>query len=210
MADYTLRLVKGSELTFNEADNNFINAKTTGEFVGNQIIKPPSGFYVDQSFGSSSLTNSSVSATDLIRIYPFITGYSLNIDEINCWQTTATAISLSYVIYESDADNLPSGRLLETTPISSSAGTNPVSVSFSFNANQVYWVGMVTDGLATFRSVPQDSLRSLPYDRLNTTGVVNSLSVAYVAPGSAPSTWPSFSYTQATVGDGPKIYFRVA
>lgn len=210
MADYTLRNVKGSELTFTEADNNFINSRTTGRATGNGVIDPPSGFYIDQAVTAATQTTATSGGTNRLQITPFIVGHEFTIDQIACWQTSAGSIDISFVIYSTGTDGLPSSKLLETTPLTSAQYDNTVSTSFTFSAHTQYWVGLVTNGNETFRALQGAALRALPYDALNTTSQLNSLVLTTYAPGSAPSLWPTFSSTQMAAGNMIKVNFRAA
>lgn len=208
MSDYTLRNVKGSELTFTEADNNFINSRTTGQVTGNGVINPPSGFYVDQAVTGALQTT--VSKTASLHVSPFIIGHEFTIDQVACWQTSAGSCDISFVVYSADANGLPSSKLLETTPFASSQNQNSASTSFTFAAHTQYWVGLVTSSTETFRAVQAAALRALPYDALNTSAQFNALILTTYAPGSAPSLWPTFASTQLTGGDMVKVNFRAA
>ena len=209
MPDYTLRNVKGSELTFTEADNNFIASQTSGQLAACSVIAPVSGVYINQSFTGQDMTGIS-SQTNVIKLSPFYVGWDTTIDQVGVWQTSSGSQNLKVLIYSSNSNGLPETLLTSSSTITTSgAGDYTVSVSQSFNANTRYWVGTHTDGTQTFRGLAEAALKPLGVGTgLNTTAVCDHLN-STVAFGSAPSSW-TFSTSQLSTGGVISIGFRIA
>lgn len=209
MPDYTLRNVKGSELTFTEADNNFIASQTSGQLTACSVIAPVSGVYINQSFTGQDMTNI-LSQANVIILSPFYVGWDTTIDQVGVWQTSLGSGNLKVLIYSSNSNGLPETLLTSSSTITTSGtGGYTVSVSQSFNANTRYWVGTHTDGTQTFRGLAEAALKPLGVGTgLNTTAVCDHLS-STVTFGSAPSSW-TFSTSQLGNGGVISIGFRIA
>lgn len=209
MSDYVLRSVKGSPLTHNEVDNNFINGRTASRLSCASVITPSTGVYINQNFNGSDMGSLNTSG-NCIFLTPFYVGYDFQIDEVGVWQTGPTSVSLRILIYSVDANGWPGTKLLETGTISTATGANTEAVSFTFSANTLYWVGTHTDGTETFRSVDDASLLPLGIGTgLNTTGIANRLTLNSVSIGSAPATWTP-NTNQLDTGSVVSIGFRAA
>lgn len=211
MAEYTLRNTKGSKLTNTEADNNFIASRTTARCNGCAIITPPSGNYVAQSFSSGSMSTVSVGADRLV-ISPFVLGYDLRVDRAGVRQESSTAMDLRILIYSSTASGRPGSKLYESATIAtSSADFYEVSLSHTFTANTLYYVGVHTSGSNVYRSIPREALMPLGgLTGMTTGGVPCALVLTSTAVGSAPNTW-SYATSQLQSSTGvPFIGFRAA
>lgn len=208
MTDYTLRNVKGSELTYTEVDNNFIASRSTARLNSCSIILPATGLYVNQSFGGVPMGTDTLAA-DTIQLSPFYTGYELEIDQVGVWQTSGGSQDLRILIYSSDTNGRPYSKLAETATITTAANDNTVALSFTFTANTLYWVGNHSGGTETFRSIEDDNLLPLGVGTgLNTTAQLNHIALGSTAIGAAPSTW-SFAVGQlASAASLTSIGFR--
>lgn len=209
MAEYTLRNVKGSELTFTEVDNNFIASRSGNELVGCSIIAPISGVWFNQAFTGENMTAVSVTA-NTIKLSPLLLGWDTTIDQVGFWQTSSGSQSIRILIYSSDANGLPETRLNETATITTSgSGEYTENISQIFNANVRYWVGTHSNGTQTFRGLGDTNLKPLGIGTgLNTTAISDHIG-ASVAFGSAPATW-TFAASQLGTGGVVSIGFRPA
>lgn len=215
MADYTLRNVKGSELTFSEVDNNFIASRTSGRFSNTSLIEPQTGLFFSQADTAFSAT-ARTPAADTIELSPICLGYTTEIDEVSIWQSGGVGTpNVRILIYSAGPDNLPASKVAETADIaapgSAAAATGPLS--YTFSANTLYWVGMYTDGAtATYQCIPPADMRGLGFTSLSdlaTNGFTNALSLGSTPLGSAPATW-TFASSQLTRISIPVIAFRMA
>ena len=195
MPDYTLRNVKGSELTFNELDNNFVASRTTARLNCNAVVTPSSGVYVNQSLKGGAM-DTETSVTNQIVLTPFVLAYDLTIDQVGVFQTSTGTTDLRILIYSSNASGQPDSKLYESTTITTANGENTQAATHTFTANVLYWVGTHTSGGKTFRSVPPTGLLPLGIGTgLNTTAISHAVVLGSTAIGSAPATW-SFATSQ--------------
>jgi len=212
MPSYTLRDTKGSALSFAELDNNYIASQAASRFPTACIFTPPSSYFINQAMcGSAALTTGN-SIADYILLTPFQVPYDLTIDQVGVWQTSAGSISLRVLIYTSDADGRPSSKDAETATITTAQNSNTISLSHTFNANTLYWVGTHTSGAETFRKIDDRCLLSWSTGgatALNTTGYATSLELTSTSVGSAPTNW-SFASSQYTSNTPISIGFRAA
>ena len=209
MADYTLRSDKGSKLTTNEADNNFIASRVTARFNCGSVITPSTGVWMNQTFDGARMSNIAAQQ-DEITLSPFCLGYDLAIDRVGAWLVSTTH-DIRFLVYASNDSGQPSTKLYESATISAATGSNEVSASLSFTANTLYWVGMHSGGTGTWRGVDRDSLLPLGLGTgLNTSQMPNHISLGSTSIGSAPDTW-SFATSQLAGGVNiPSVAFRAA
>lgn len=208
MPDYTLRSVKGSELTFNELDNNFIASRTTARANCNALITPPSGSFVNQSRRGTVLPNQAGGATDRIELTPFILSYDLTIDQVGVNQTSSGSINLRILIYSSNSSGQPNEKLYESATIATASGDNTEAATFTFTANTLYWVGAHTSAQGNFRCIESSDLMPLGFTALNSGAVMSGIRIGATI-GSAPSTW-SYASSQLFVAEPISIGFRAA
>lgn len=209
MADFTLRNVKGSELTFSEVDNNFLASQTNNRLNGCSIIAPPSGVWINQSFTGDNMTIVS-SATNTIMLSPFFLGWDLTIDAVGFWYLSSGSLNIRILIYSSTEDGLPDTLLNESSTISTTLGSGEYNAALTqtFNANVCYWVGVHTSGSGNFRGLGEGNLKPLGVGTgLNTTAVSDHIRATGVAVGSAPTTW-SFSTSQLATNGVISVGFR--
>lgn len=215
MSDYTLRNVKGSELTFSEVDNNFIASRTSGRFSNNSLLEPISGLFFSQSATPVTFAGRTPGA-DTIELSPICLGYTTQIDQVGVWKSAgASTEDFRILIYSAGSDNLPSSKVAETATITnaSGAGDNNGALSYTFSANTLYWVGMHIDAAtASYQCIPANDMRSLGFtamSALSSGTISNAIQLTGVSLGSAPSTW-TFASSQLVNVAVPAIGFRVA
>ena len=210
MPNYTLRNVKGSELTFTETDNNFIAGRTAGQLESCFIIGPQTGDYINQSFNGQDMTNVSTTANN-IKLTPFYVGWDTTIDQVGVWQTSSGSQNLRALIYSSDSNGLPSTLLFESSTLATSgSGGYLASASFTFTANTRYWIGTHGNGTETFRGLSDTNLKPLGVGTgLNTSAVCDHLTSSSYTFGSPPATW-AFNTNQLGTGGVISIGLRIA
>ena len=209
MPSYTLRDTKGSALSFAELDNNYIASQAASRFPTACIFTPPSSYFINQAMcGSAALTTGN-SIADYILLTPFQVPYDLTIDQVGVWQTSAGSISLRVLIYTSDADGRPSSKDAETATITTAQNSNTISLSHTFNANTLYWVGTHTSGVRTFRQCREENLMPLGLDVSAQFVSTYAIVLGSTAIGSAPTTW-SFAASQLQRPDVINLAFRRA
>jgi len=213
MADYTLRNVKGSELTFSEVDNNFIASRSSGRFSNTSLIEPPTGLFFSQA-DRSIATTSRTPAADTIQLSPICLGYTVEVDEVSVWQSGGIGTpNLRILVYTAGSDNLPASKVAETTDIAAPglAAAATGTLSYTFSANTLYWVGMYTDNnTATYECIASADMRSLGFasvSALGSNGIANALQLGSTPLGSAPATW-TFASSQLVRVSMPLIAFR--
>ena len=211
MPNYTLRATKGSALTFTEGDNNFTASKAASRLGTSGILTPPSGVYVcNNMIGSDAMGSAASSVADTIILTPFQLPYDLTIDQVGFWQTsTSGTTDLRVLVYSSDANQRPNSKVAETATHATAANSNTISLSHTFNANTLYWVGTHTSGVRTFRQCREENLMPLGLDVSAQFAPTYAIVLGSTAIGSAPTTW-SFAASQLQRPDVINLAFRRA
>lgn len=114
-----------------------------------------SGQYVDQATTGLAATTLA-GAANRIELYPYIPQVSHSINRISCYVTTGVASAqVKLVIYASDANGWPGALLYESSPIAAatSSAIAEATMSQSFTAGTIYWVGVRHSSTATLRAI---------------------------------------------------------
>ncbi len=141
--------------------NNRIS--TISNFASANPVRPLVGRYYDQALtGSNSGTRAAV--TRELLLSPFYTSQRLRIDEIGVSISTQVAGSQGRCcIYSSDDQGVPDALLFAGAGDLdfSTTGFKSHVIDFTFDAGRQYWLGLLTNGTATFRTVPVASMLNL-------------------------------------------------
>lgn len=216
MPDYTFRNTKGSALTFNEADNNFTASRAASRLATASLLAPASGAHISQQMCGSSTSSTATAVTDSIVLSPFQIAFDLTIDQVAIRQQAASpthTADFRILVYTADANGRPDSRDAETATVTSVQGSNTASLSHTFNANTLYWVGIhygTVTSSPNFDGCAIEALLPLGLGTgLNTSAINCSISLGSTSLGSAPATW-TFAASQVGVGVPATIGFRAA
>jgi hypothetical protein len=154
----------------NSADSAFgaFDITTNGNYAPSFI----SGNWYDTSINASAKTTLAGIA-DTLQVAPFFPPSTFTIDTwaINC--TTAVNPSLArIVVYSADGANKNPGSLLASSGdlVCSTTGVKSASVSLTFNAGTLYWIGVHTSSTQTLRAIAVSALLSLSIPNTLGTG----------------------------------------
>ena len=216
MPDYTFRNTKGSALTFNEADNNFIASRAASRLATASLLAPASGAHISQQMCGSRTSANDSAVADTIVLTPFQIAFDLTIDQVVIRQFTvspANTVDFRILVYTADANGRPNSKNAETATVTSVQGSNTAALSHTLDANTLYWVGV---HYGTVTSSPQfdacaiENLLPLGLGTaLNTSSINCSISLGSTSLGSAPATW-TFATSQVGAAVPPTIGFRAA
>jgi hypothetical protein len=150
-----------ARLTVGTAANAHVPAAKQSEidvvaaFAGANTGGVVSGQYYDNGFNAAtqSLLAGVAGQMDLA---PYFSRTTMPIDRIGCAVTTGVVGALfKIVIYSSNAQGWPDAKLYESADLSAAAvAFAEATLSFTFQANTCYWVGVRKSSTATLRTVP--------------------------------------------------------
>lgn len=127
-------------------------------------MKPAAGVYVTNSIVGGAL-GTVLQAAGRNTVAPFSPAFDMTIDQVAISVSTASAgTTAKVVIYASDANNRPTTVIAESADIScASTGTVTATLSASFEAGTLYWIGVRSSGAQTLRSLTAVALPVLSY-----------------------------------------------
>lgn len=156
--------------------------------VGIHAIRiPASGGYINPLMLTYQALTATTYSVNLLRCFPFypmktftIVSYSQNV-------TSALAGSNVRVLFYSDLNGAPSGKLYESANIdTSTTGVKTVTQSFTFNAGTAYWICIQTSGGVVMSSYSPTGQHAWQ-QTASSNNLVNNINYTY-ALGSAPAT----------------------
>lgn len=168
------------------------------------------GLYYDASYMGNLTSPSYTGVANALDLVPFFCTQDLIVNEFTIGVTTGVGgTNARVVIYEAGNDSRPDRKVYESADLSTatSATAPAVAVSFTFEANKVYWIGTHCSGAPTLRGVRDYAVMPLGFSTAGATGnIMLRRSVAY---GSAPA---SFNFTAADLATAvpPSVRFKVA
>jgi hypothetical protein len=126
------------------------------------MMVPAAGVYVSN--GLNGTLGTLASAANRQDIAPFLAARSFSIDQVAISVSTGVAGNACVLIFESDANGRPTTLALQSPNMSTAtAATVTATVSFSFVAGRVYWIGRWTSSTATLRVFANTSAFSLTW-----------------------------------------------
>lgn len=128
-------------------------------------------------------------AVNRITLSPFIFQNAVTISAISFVVNTPQVSQNMRVLVYNNNINVPSGKLLESPNIGvDTSGVKTYSVNYTFNAGQVYWIGIQASGNSvTLRTASVGLCIPLQQVSLTNTNVNTSTTTQNYAFGSAPS-----------------------
>ncbi len=184
---------------------------TVAAFRSNGFFSSVTGLYYDNSFGGSAATTTA-GVAGRIELAPFYVSASKAIDRIGIACTTAVASAQArVVIYTADANGWPDAKVYESTALDcASTGVKEVTVSFTFEPDTIYWLGVHHSSTAVIRAVPLANAACLGMGASNATGYFTGIRRTVTFASGAPATW-TFASGELVVGMlVPSVRFRAA
>jgi len=168
------------------------------------------GEYYDQSY--QPVNHSTLaSAANRMDLYPFSVARSFEIDRLGLSVSAAsTAGGLAkMVIYDADTDGQPTDVLYEGGTVAIDAtGLSEETMSFTFQPNKLYWLGVRTSAVATFRALAQSNLRMIgPLSAGNAVNYFTTVRRTVTFADPAPDPW-TFTAAELVVGSQLSIRMR--
>lgn len=122
--------------------------------VGIHAIRiPASGGYIHPLIMTYQAVATTTWAVNTLRCYPFFPMKTFTIVSYSQNVTAAVASSNMRVLFYSDLNGLPSGKLYESANIDTSTiGVKTVTQSYTFNAGTAYWICIQTSAAITMSS----------------------------------------------------------
>lgn len=186
----------------------FPPAVAVPDSAGFNTVLVESGAYVPSAPIGVSRADEPVSndQIDLVAFFP-IKGFTC--DQIAFQNSSVASGQAKVLIYDADGEGKPQNRQYQSAPIDISAGGLQLhSVSFTFSAFNVYWIG-IHNSLATLFKSPTAGAINLPSTGgLFSTGARSGISTSEPFANDAPDPWTFSAGT--VVGPGLAFYFRVA
>jgi hypothetical protein len=119
-------------------------------FGAPMMMLPDAGVYISN--GLNGTLGTQASAANRQDIAPFLAGYDFDIDQVAISVSTGLAGNAAVLIFDSDANGRPTTVLMQSPNISTAtAATVTASVTFSFEAGRLYWIGVWTSSASTLR-----------------------------------------------------------
>lgn len=180
-----------------------------GELIGPDLIV---GRYYDQGFLSQA-HGTVAGAANRMDLFPYFPSTTHKIDRLGVYVTTGVGSALGkLVIYSSTKDGWPDKLLLATgdLDLATTSTYREATVSFTFEAGVLYWLGMRHSSTATVSGIPLANCLNM--------GLPNSSGVNYVTvirrtvtyANAAPDPWV-FTATELVANNmPPSIRFRIA
>jgi len=173
------------------------------------LTEPRTGFFYSVSFGFAS--NLTTIGSGQLMLSAFTPGYDLEINAISFIQvSTALAGGLLKVVIYSDANGQPNTKLFESATVSADTTGNKLltGLSFTFNANETYWISTVSNGNIGLRAYNNNQDVLFPIIAHAQSTQAHS---AYYFPStfsSLPTTMPNLTSGNFTNNRIPCITFR--
>jgi hypothetical protein len=124
---------------------------------------------------------------NLIYLNPLIPNKSITYNTIRFNVSTLVAGVNARILIYSDLNGLPNTKLYESADLScATTGIKSVSVTGTFNAGTIYWIGFYASGQPTFTSINQTACIPIAHNTM-TTAPVTAWTYTYTY-GSAPAT----------------------
>jgi hypothetical protein len=178
-----------------------------------QILTEPrsNSFYGIGIFGSATSNLTNLQSGRLL-LTAFTPAYDLQIDAIS-FVTVQTALAgglLKVVIY-SNANGQPNTKLFESATVSADTTGNKLltGLSFTFNANETYWIATVSNGNIQVRAL--DSFKTHPMFPVIANSNTTQMFLNYYYQSnfnSLPSTMPNLTPSNYAQSRIPMITFR--
>lgn len=120
------------------------------------LTKPVSGRSYNVRTTGTNGSGSFNPSANTITLYPFIPANTLTISNLQANIVTATTSGLLRILVYSDSNGVPSSKLIESTSLDcSTTGTKTYTISYTFTAGTVYWLGYYANAaLNSASSVP--------------------------------------------------------
>jgi len=137
-------------------------------YFGNpMMMKPGNNQYIGNIL-TGSLTTSTFAANRM-EIAPFLAGYNFSINQAGISISTAAAGSACIVIFAADENGRPTTLLAQSENIDTgSTGTKFASISQSFTAGTLYYIGVWTSAAPTFRCAQPYSCYAMTWSTAST------------------------------------------
>ncbi len=170
------------------------------------------GQYIDTQHDCTAHTTLA-GAANRIDMTPFIPTRTFSIDRIGVNVTTGVAsANVKIVIYSADANGWPDTRLYESGDLSAATSSTFVEATMSqtFTAGTIYWLGVRHSSTATLRAMPLASC--LPLGLLSTTAAGPATVIRRTLTYATAATTPwVFTNTDRVAGVAPtSIRMRIA
>ncbi|HQZ81645.1 MAG TPA: hypothetical protein PLR83_00365 [Pyrinomonadaceae bacterium] len=182
--------------------SNFASPNAGGIVVGN---------YYDSCFHASA-QGTLAGAANRLTLFPFYTSDHLAINDIGVLVSTAVAAAQGKVlIYGSGADNWPSDKLFESSPLDfSTIGYKGAAINFTFDAGRQYWLGLTESSTATLRAIAVAAAVNLGLAGNTGTSYYTVIRRTVTFANPAPATWV-FNKAELTANiTPPSIRFKAA
>jgi hypothetical protein len=146
-----------------------------------------------------------------LDLVPFWTPVTFSIDRVAVNVTTGVAGSnMRVLIYSANANGTPNSKLFESGNLSCATNNTfpEETVSFTFTANTLYWVGTHASATQTMRSLQVQGLVALGLAGATGTSDACTLRTSPTY-GSAPATF-TYSAANLTSAAVPMVRMRIA
>ena len=172
-------------------------------------MRPAAGVYIGPATSGAAL-GTTAQVANRNTIAPFCPAFGITIDQVAISVSTGVAGSLAkVVIYASDADGRPSAVLAESADIScATAATVTASLSLTFTAGRIYWIGVRVNSTQTLRSLPAAAFPVLSYTNA-ASPVIQTVLAKTETYANAAATW-TYAAGQHSNLTVPLVLMRVA
>lgn len=170
-----------------------------------------SGNYYDACFHGSA-TGTLAGAANRFTLSPYYSSNHLVIDQIGVLVSTAVASALGkIVIYENGLDNWPDTLLFESSNLDfSTTGFKSQALSFTFDADRQYWLGIRESSTATLRTISVASAVNLGVAGATGTSYYTVLRRTITFANPAPTNWAFVKTDLVANTTPPSIRMRAA
>jgi hypothetical protein len=187
-----------------------LDARVTmnGRYASPGAMKMQSGLFYDNAFHASNTSTIAINGA-IVELVPMYFNSTVTIDQIGLAVTVAGGNG-KILIYNTDADNLPTTLFYESGSLGLSTGFRSESPSGGLTIPAgSYWMGVWLQIPVTFRAGNVGSMCNLGLsagnDNTYNTKIRRSLTYA----GSAPNPW-TFVSSELTTGNPLLVRWRVA
>ena len=173
-------------------------------------LVPETGRYFTPTSGHGTTTATVAGVADRMNIYPFVPKFDFTCDQLGINVTTAVGSSnAKIVVYDSDLNNRPDGRITETGDLDcSTTGVKTATVSIAFKKGKQYWLGVRTNSTQTISAFQPYTMPNLDMTAIATTQP-KTLERTLTYATAAPATW-GYVATEAATTNAPAIWLRTA
>ena len=176
------------------------------------LIEPVSNRYYGIAMDGHATSNLTTIGSGQLLLTAFTPAYDLQINAIS-FVTVQTAVAgglLKLLIY-SNANGQPNTKLFESATVSTDTSGNKLltGLSFTFNANETYWITTVANNSIQVRAY--DTFQQYPlFPIIANSNTTQKYSAYYVAASfnSPPATMPSLSSSNLSSSRIPMITLR--